>query len=94
VLPRSASVALTAMMLTLLPAGSASAAASRKLCFERTVLRDSPGGFVIGHLVRPQTLLVLLHDVSDGWSYVRVKTGTQGWVASRALCKTKNKKGH
>lgn len=81
---------LAATLLALLPSGSASAAsASRKLCFERTVLRDSPGGFVIGHLVRPQTLLVLLHDVSGGWSYVRVKTGTQGWVASRALCKSK-----
>jgi hypothetical protein len=76
-------------MLALLSAGSASASASRRLCFDRTVLRDSPGGFVIGHLVRPQTLLVLLHDVSGGWSYVRVKTGAQGWVASRALCKTK-----
>ncbi len=88
---RSASVALAASLLALLAAGSASASASRKLCFARTVLRDSPGGFVIGHLVRPQTLLVLLHDVSGGWSYVRVRTGTQGWVASRALCK--NKKG-
>jgi hypothetical protein len=88
-LRRPASAVLAASMLALLPAGSASASASRKLCFERTVLRDSPGGFVIGHLVRPQTLLVLLHDVSGGWSYVRVKTGTQGWVASRALCKSK-----
>lgn len=88
-LRRPASVALAAVLLALLPAGSASASASRKLCFERTVLRDSPGGFVIGHLVRPQTLLVLLHDVSGGWSYVRIRTGTQGWVASRALCKSK-----
>ena len=86
---RPASVALAATMLALLLSGSASASASRKLCFERTVLRDSPGGFVIGHLVRPQTLLVLLYDVSGGWSYVRVKCGTQGWVASRALCKAK-----
>jgi hypothetical protein len=89
VLRRPASVVLAATLLALLPAGSASASVSRKLCFERTVLRDSPGGFVIGHLVRPQTLLVLLHDVSGGWSYVRVKTGTQGWVTSRALCKSK-----
>ena len=79
-------------MLALLPAGGASASASRELCFERTVLRDSPGGFVIGHLVRPQTLLVLLHDVSGGWSYVRVRSGAQGWVASRALCRIKTKK--
>jgi hypothetical protein len=84
---------LAVSLLALLPAGSASASVSRKLCFERTVLRDSPGGFVIGHLVRPQTLMVLLHDVSGGWSYVRVRTGTQGWVASRALCKSK-KQGH
>jgi hypothetical protein len=89
VLRRAVSGVLAAALLTLLPSGSASASVSRKLCFERTVLRDSPGGFVIGHLVRPQTLLVLLHDVSGGWSYVRVKTGTQGWVASRALCKSK-----
>lgn len=75
-------------MLALAPVSSASASASsRKLCFARTVLRDSPGGFVIGHLVRPQTLLVFLHDVSGGWSYVRVRSGTQGWIASRALCK-------
>jgi hypothetical protein len=89
VLRRPASAALAAALLALLSSGSASASASRKLCFERTVLRDSPGGFVIGHLVRPQTLLVFLHDVSGGWSYVRVKTGTQGWVASRALCKSR-----
>jgi hypothetical protein len=89
VLRRPASVVLAAALLALLPADSASASASRKLCFEQTVLRDSPGGFVIGHLVRPMTLMVLLHDVSGGWSYVRVKTGTQGWVASRALCKSK-----
>ncbi len=88
-LRRSASVALAVSLVTLLPVDGASASVSRKLCFDRTVLRDSPGGFVIGHLVRPQTLLVLLHDVSGGWSYVRVKSGTQGWVASRALCKTK-----
>jgi hypothetical protein len=88
----AASAVLTAALLALLPSGSASASASRKLCFEQTVLRDSPGGFVIGHLVRPQTLLVLLHDVSGGWSYVRVRTGTQGWVASRALCKSKKER--
>jgi hypothetical protein len=87
VLGRAATVA--GLALALLPAGSASAAVHRTLCADRTVLRDSPGGFVIGHLYRPQALLVMLHDDGDDWSFVQVSTGAQGWVATRTLCKAK-----
>jgi hypothetical protein len=87
VLRRAATIALLA--LALLPSGSASAAVRRTLCVDRTVLRDAPGGFVIGHLFRPQTLLVVLHDDGDDWSFVEVRTGAQGWVATRTLCKVK-----
>jgi hypothetical protein len=86
-LRRAATVALLA--LALLPAGSASASVRRTLCVDRTVLRDSPGGFVIGHLYRPQTLLVVLDDDGGDWSFVEVRTGAQGWVATRTLCKAK-----
>jgi hypothetical protein len=87
VLRRAATIALLA--LALLPAGSASAAVRRTLCVDRTVLRDAPAGFVIGHLFRPQTLLVVLHDDGNDWSFVEVRTGAQGWVATRTLCKAK-----
>jgi hypothetical protein len=90
VLRRAASVAL--LTLALLPLGSASASERRSLCADRTALWDSPGGFVIGHLFRPQKVAVLLRDLRGRWAFVEVATGTQGWILSRTLCKPKSKR--
>jgi hypothetical protein len=76
----------------LLPLGAAAPSAHadtpvRKLCVDEVTLRDSPSGYAVGYLHRPQKLSVL--DESDGhrWVLVSTKRGLSGWIPKGALCR-------
>jgi hypothetical protein len=59
----------------------------RSLCSRTANLRDSPNGFVIGRLTRPQRLLVLRRSANRRWSHVRVQSGIAGWIPSSSVCR-------
>lgn len=66
---------------------AADAAVRRSLCAERANLRDSPDGFIIGRLRRPQRVTVLRRSANRRWSHVRVRGGLTGWLPSGSLCR-------
>jgi hypothetical protein len=64
-----------------------SAATSRaRLCADRVAVYDTPGGFVIAHLYRPQRLRVLGTAHRRRWSLVRFDSGPRGWILTRRIC--------
>lgn len=78
-------------MLTLVvlasAAASAEAASTRRLCARVATLRDSPEGFVIGRLYRPQRLRVQRRSANRRWTLVVTRGGVTGWVRSGSLCR-------
>ena len=86
--PVLALVLVTAVLALLVPVPAPAAAAQRRsLCAERANLRDSPDGFVIGRLRRPQRLVVLRRNANRRWAEVRVRSGLVGWLPSGSLCR-------
>jgi len=78
---------LLSLLLALIPAITAHAASTRRLCARSAVLRDSPEGFVIGRLYRPQRLRYVRRSANRRWALVRTRSGLTGWIAYRRLCK-------
>ena len=79
---------MTALLLTSAAAGAAPAEAARHaLCARQANLRDSPDGFVIGRLRRPQRLTVLRRSANRRWTHVRVQSGLSGWLPSGSVCR-------
>ncbi len=76
--------AFTTLVVEAAPAG---AAERRSLCARTANLRDSPGGFVIGRLRRPQRLTLLRRSADGRWASVRVRSGLVGWLPSGSLCR-------
>ena len=68
-------VAVLALMLLLLMASAPAAQASstRRLCARSAILRDSPEGFVIGRLYRPQRLRYIRRSANRHWALVRTR---------------------
>jgi hypothetical protein len=64
----------------------AKAPPKRKLCVDRIAVRDTPEGYAIGYLHRPQKLSVYGRPV-DHWVLVRGRHDLQGWIPEKALCK-------
>ena len=81
-------VAVLALMLLLLMASAPAAQASstRRLCARSAILRDSPEGFVIGRLYRPQRLRYIRRSANRDWALVRTRSGLAGWIPYRSLC--------
>jgi hypothetical protein len=76
-----------ACAVLLVAADPASAAASRHLCADRVAVWDSPDGFVIAHMYRPQHVRVLATTDHRRWSLVHFSgVDLRGWILSRALC--------
>jgi hypothetical protein len=79
----------------LLPFGAAApsahaeqpAARARTLCVDRVTLRDSPSGYAIGYLHRPQKLTVQDDARGHRWVLVRTRSGVSGWIPKGALCR-------
>ena len=78
----------------LLPLGAAApsaradtGAATRTLCVDMVALRDSPSGYAVGYLHRPQRLYVLTDSTNHRWVLVRAaRGGLTGWILRGALC--------
>jgi hypothetical protein len=89
----SARLVVVMLMAALVPTSlplvvpPAEAAQRRSLCARQANLRDSPDGFVIGRLRRPQRLTVLRRSANRRWSHVRVQTGLSGWLPSGSICR-------
>lgn len=60
-------------------------ASSRALCRDVTAVRDSPDGYAIGYLFRPQRV-TMLHEGVARWALIRSRAGLVGWISEKALC--------
>ena len=78
-------VLLLSLLMVSVP--TAHAASTRRLCARSAVVRDSPEGFVIGRLYRPQRLRYLRRSANRRWALVRTRTGLVGWIPQRSLCR-------
>jgi hypothetical protein len=77
---------LAVLALALVPA-AADAAQRRSMCVDQAALYDAPGRIAVGHLYRPQRLLVLTRTGDRRWTYVRTRWDVEGWIRSSALCR-------
>jgi hypothetical protein len=78
-------VALLALAAPAAAPAKERAAPSRALCRDVTAVRDSPDGYAIGHLHRPQRVTVL-HEGVARWALIRSRAGLVGWISEKALC--------
>ena len=83
---RAVVVALV-LLLLMASAPAAHASSTRRLCASSAILRDSPEGFVIGRLYRPQRLRYIRRSANRRWALVRTRSGLAGWIRYRSLCK-------
>ena len=85
---RRASCAALLVSIGLAAGGPAPAAASgaKKLCADKVAVWDSPNGFVIAYLYRPQKLKVLGTAHKRRWSLVRFDSGPRGWIPTSKIC--------
>jgi hypothetical protein len=75
------------LLLLMASAPPAHASSSRRLCARSALLRDSPEGFVIGRLYRPQRLRYIRRSANRRWALVRTRAGLHGWIPYRSLCR-------
>ena len=75
------------LLLLMASAAPAHAASTRRLCARSAILRDSPEGFVIGRLYRPQRLRYVRRSANHRWALVRTRAGLAGWIPYRSLCR-------
>ena len=80
-------VAVLLMVLVTLTLAVPAAASTRRLCARSAALRDSPEGFVIGRLYRPQRLRYVRRSANRRWALVRTRAGVAGWIPYRSLCR-------
>jgi hypothetical protein len=74
-----------ALLVAATPASAASS--SRRLCADRVPVWDSPDGFVIAHMYRPQHVRVLATTDHRRWSLVHFSgIELRGWILTRTLC--------
>jgi hypothetical protein len=74
------------LLLVMASAPAAHASSTRRLCARSAILRDSPEGFVIGRLYRPQRLRYIRRSANRRWALVRTRSGLTGWITYRSLC--------
>ena len=80
-------VLVLALSLLMVSVPTAHAASTRRLCARTALLRDSPEGFVIGRLYRPQRLRYVRRSANRRWALVRTRAGLVGWIPHRSLCR-------
>ena len=66
---------------------TAEAAVMRNLCAPAAVLRESPNGFVIARLQRPERLQVQRRSANRRWALVISRKGIAGWLPASSLCR-------
>jgi hypothetical protein len=84
---RSPVAVLLIVVLATLTLAAPAAASTRRLCSRSAALRDSPEGFVIGRLYRPQRLRYVRRSANRRWALVRTRAGVAGWLPYRSLCR-------
>ena len=80
-------VLLIVVLVTLALAVPAAASRRGGCARARRRLRDSPEGFVIGRLYRPQRLRYVRRSANRRWALVRTRAGVAGWIPYRSLCR-------
>jgi hypothetical protein len=85
-MPR-APVLVLLMLLVCLALAAPAAASTRRLCARSALLRDSPEGFVIGRLYRPQRMRYVRRSANRRWALVSTRAGVAGWLPYRSLCR-------
>ena len=86
-MPRPQALAALLMILVTLLLAAPATASTRRLCARSALLRDSPEGFVIGRLYRPQRLRYIRRSANRRWALVRTPAGVAGWIPYRSLCR-------
>jgi hypothetical protein len=84
---RAATLALVLVLLVTLTPADAADASTRRLCARVAALRDSPEGFVVGYLRRPQRLRYIRRSANRRWALVKTRAGVAGWIPARSLCR-------
>jgi hypothetical protein len=75
------------LIVVLLTLAAPAVASTRRLCARSAALRDSPEGFVIARLYRPQRLRYVRRSANRRWALVRTRAGVAGWIRYRSLCR-------
>lgn len=57
-----------------------------RVCAERAIVRETPGGLVVGVLEQDDLVRVLKRDKSRAWLKVSVDLPAIGWLKAKALC--------
>jgi hypothetical protein len=83
--PAAALAGAAALTVLLGTAGSAEAAIGR-ICAERALVREKPGGLVIGVLERDDAVRVVKRSADRVWVRVSVDLPAVGWIKHGALC--------
>jgi hypothetical protein len=81
-----AAVLVLMLLVLMASAPAAHASSTRRLCARSALLRDSPEGFVIGRLYRPQRLRYVRRSANRRWALVRTGAGLAGWIPYRSMC--------
>jgi hypothetical protein len=84
---RSPVAVLLIMVLVTFTLAVPAAASTRRLCARSAALRDSPEGFVIARLYKPQRLRYVRRSANRRWALVRTRAGVAGWIPYRSLCR-------
>jgi len=84
---RSLVAVLLTLSLVMLTLAVPAAASTRRLCARSVALRDSPEGFVIGRLYKPQRLRYKRRSANRRWALVRTRAGVAGWIPYRSMCR-------
>lgn len=86
---RAALAALLAVVLSLTAtAAQASAAERARICkVYRAPVLNSPDGFVVGYLFRPDPVRILRRSANRAWVRIDTANELRGWVRSRYLCR-------
>lgn len=84
---RSLVAVLLILLLVPLILAVPASASTRRLCAHSAALRDSPEGFVIARLYRPQRLRYVRRSANRRWALVRTRAGVAGWMRYRSLCR-------
>ncbi len=84
---RSLVAVLLIMVLVTLTLAVPASASTRRLCARSAALRDSPEGFVIARLYKPQRLRYVRRSANRRWALVRTRAGVAGWIPYRSLCR-------
>jgi hypothetical protein len=72
----------------LVPSAEALAAERGRVCnVYRAPVLNSPDGFVVGYLFRPDPVRILRRSANRGWMRITTSHELRGWVRARYICR-------